>query len=134
MRTRGGQSEIPGAQIPDESRHEQGEDHGESGLAADLQNQFDRQQGDDGESDEAAGGEHAEEIPEAGPDHGDVRLKRVSVNDRGHGVRGIVEAVDELEAEGDQQGDPQKQVGEKRLTVNRRQDRAAGWSRRRQRR
>ena len=49
--TGSGQAEVPCAQIPDDRGDEQGEDHGESGLAAHLQNQFDRQQRDDGKRD-----------------------------------------------------------------------------------
>src|SRR5271157_232569 len=103
MRTGGGQAEPPGAEVPNDGGYEQGEDHGESGLATYLQNQFDGEQGDDGEGHESAGGEHAEEIPEARPDDGNVRLERVSVDDRGHGVGGVVESVDEFEAERHQQ-------------------------------
>ena len=116
--TGGRQAEIPGAEVPDDGGDEQGEDHGESGFAADLQDQFDRQQRDDGEGDQAAGGEHAEEIPEAGPNDGDVRLERVRVDDRGHGVGGVVESVDELETERDQQGDAQQHEGQNRLIVH----------------
>ena len=118
MRTGGGQAEPPGAEVPDDGGDQQGEDHGESGFAADLQNQFDRQQRDDGEGYQAAGGQHAEEIPEAGPDHGDVRLERVGVDDRGHGVGGVVESVDELEAESDQQRDPEKHEGQDGFVVH----------------
>jgi hypothetical protein len=35
----------------------------------------------------------------------------MGIDDRGHGVGGVVEAVDKLEAEGDQQGQGQQQIG-----------------------
>ena len=37
--------------------------------------------------------------------------QRVRVDDRGHGVGGVVEAVDKLKAQGDEQGDSQQQIG-----------------------
>ena len=43
------QPEPPRAQVPDDGGDEQREDHGESGAAADLQDQLDRQQRDDAE-------------------------------------------------------------------------------------
>ena len=49
---------------------------------------------------------------DAGPDDGDVGLERVGVDDGGDGVGGVVEAVDELEAESDEQGDAEENVGE----------------------
>ena len=45
----GRQPEPPCAQVPYDGGDQQGEDHGVTGAGADLQNQFDRQQGDDGE-------------------------------------------------------------------------------------
>ena len=45
-----------------------------------------------------------------GPHDGDVWLERVGIDDRGHGVRGVVEAVDELESECDQQSDDQQHI------------------------
>ncbi len=42
-------------------------------LRADLQDQFDRQQRDDAERDRAARQQHAEEVEEARPHHGEFR-------------------------------------------------------------
>ena len=64
------QADRPGAQIPDDRRDQQREDHGIAGAAADLQDQFHRQQGDDAKGDRPAGGQHAEEVERARPDHG----------------------------------------------------------------
>ena len=88
------------------------EDHREAGASADLQNQFHRQQRDDAEGDRAAGREHAEEIPHAGPDHSDVRLHGVRVDDGGDGIGGIVEAVHKFESEGGEQRDAEQSVGQ----------------------
>ena len=78
-------------------------------LAADLQDQLDGKQRNDAEGDRARGGENAGEVAHAGPDHRDVRRQRARVDDGRHGVRGIVEAVDEFEAERDQQRDEEEQ-------------------------
>ena len=51
------------------------------------------------------------QVADSRPDHGDIGLQRVGVDDRGHGVGRVVEAVDELEAERDQQGQGQQQIG-----------------------
>ena len=49
--------------------------------------------------------QHAEEIEAARPDDRDLGRHRVGVDDRRDGIGGVVEAVDELEAERDQQRD-----------------------------
>ena len=54
------------------------------------------------------GEQHAEEIEEARPDHGEFGRQRVGVDDGRDRVGGVVEAVDELEAERDQQRDEQQ--------------------------
>ena len=56
--------------------------------------------------------EHADEVQEAGVDDGDVGLEGVGVDDGGDGVGGVVEAVDELEAEGDEESDAEQDEGE----------------------
>ena len=53
---------APGAQVPDDRRDQQGEDHGIAGTASDLQDQLDWQQGHDREGDRAAGCQHAEKV------------------------------------------------------------------------
>ena len=106
-----GKPEPPGAQVPDDGGDQQREDHGEAGAGADLQNQLDRQQRDDGEGHRAGGDEHAGQVAQARPDHGDIRIERMGVDDRGDGVGGVVEAVDELEAQRDQQGQRQQHIG-----------------------
>ena len=45
---------------------------------------------------------NAEQVEAARPDHGDLRRQRVGVDDGRDRVGGVVEAVDELEAERDQ--------------------------------
>ena len=106
-----GKPEPPGAEIPDDRRDQQREDHGEAGAAADLQDQLDRQQRDDAERDRAAREQHAEEVEHARPDDREVRRQRVRVDDSGDGIGGVVEAIDELEAERDQQRDTSRMYG-----------------------
>ena len=112
VRARGRQAELPGAQVPDDRRDQQREHHREAGAAADLQDQFDRQQRDDAERHRAAGDQHAEEIEEARPDHGECGGQRMGVDHGRHRVGGIMKAVDEFEAERDQQRDQQQQIGQ----------------------
>ncbi len=50
---------------------------------------------------------HSEEIPEAGPDHRDVRFQRVRVDHRGDSIRGVVKSVYKFEPEGYEQCDSQ---------------------------
>jgi len=49
-------------------------------------------------------------LPQAGPDHSDVWIERVGIDDRGNGVCGVMESVYKLEPEGDEQRHPKKQV------------------------
>ncbi len=67
-----------------------------------CKNQFDREQGDDAESDRAGGGYDAGEIPEAGPYYRDLRVQGVRVDHRGDCVGGVVETVYEFKSERDE--------------------------------
>ena len=120
VRAGGRQAEPPGAEVPDDRRDQQREHHGEAGARADLQDQLDRQQRDDAEGDRAGRGEHAEQVPAARPDDGDLRLERVGVDDGRHRVGGVVEAVDELEAERDQHRHAEQQERQDRRRRRRR--------------
>ena len=111
VRAGGGKAAPPGGEVPEDGGDQQREDHGEAGALADLEDELDRQQGDDGEGDGAGAEQHADEVHDAGVDDGDVGLERVGVDAGGDGVGGVVEAVDELEAEGDEQGDAEQNVG-----------------------
>ena len=75
-----------------------------------MQDQLDRQERDDAECDRAARGDDAEEIEKTGPDDGDRRRQRVCIDHRGDGIGGVMEAIDELEAERDQQSDEQQKI------------------------
>ena len=97
--TGGWKSKIPGAQVPDDRGDEQSEDHREAGGGADVDHQFDGQEGEDAEGDGAGGSEHADEVPQTGPDNGDVGLKRVGVDHGGDGVGCVVKTVDEFKAQ-----------------------------------
>jgi hypothetical protein len=56
----------------------------------------------------APGEQHAEEIEEARPHHGEFGRQRVGVDHGRDRIGGVVEAVDELEAERDQERDEQQ--------------------------
>ena len=58
----GGQTAPPGGEVPEDGGDEQREDHGEAGAFADLEDELDGQQRDDGEGDGAGAGEHADEV------------------------------------------------------------------------
>ena len=58
--------------------------------------------------------QHAEEVEEARPHHGEFRRQRVGIDHGCDRVGGVVEAVDELEAERDQERDEQQQEGQDR--------------------
>jgi hypothetical protein len=51
--------------------------------------------------------EHADEVPQVGPPHCLRGFQGIRVDDGGDRVRGIVEAVDELEAQCQEQGQTQ---------------------------
>jgi hypothetical protein len=71
-------------------------------FASDLQNQFHGQKGDDAEGNGSAGENNADKVPHAGPNHGYVRLQGVCVDNSGHSVGRVVEAVHELKSQSDQ--------------------------------
>ena len=110
MRARCGQAEIPGPEIPDDRRHQQREHHGEAGAAPTCRINSTGSSEMMPNATAPLDDDDAEEIEEAGPDHGDRRRQRVCVDHRGDGIGGVVEAVDELEAERDQQSDEQKKI------------------------
>ena len=109
VRARGRQAEPPGAEVPDDRRDQQREHHRVAGAGADLQDEFDRQQRNDAEGHRAGRGQDAEQVEAARPDHRDLRLQRVGVDDGRHRVGGVVEAVDEFEAERDQHRQAEQQ-------------------------
>ncbi len=103
VRRTGWQAQGPGAEVPDNGGDQQSEDHGEPGAAPDLEDQLDRQQADNGKRDGAGRGQHAEEVQQAGIDHGDLRLQAMRIDDCRDSIGGVVEAIDELEPQRDQQ-------------------------------
>ena len=103
VRARSGNAHPPSAQVPDDRGNEQREHHRVACGGADLKNELDRQQRDDAEGHRAGRSEHAEEVPAPRPHDRDLRRQGVGVDDRGDRVGGVVEAVDEFEAERDQQ-------------------------------
>ena len=81
-------------------------------LRADLQDQFDRQQRDDAEGDRAGRNQHAEKIEAARPDHRDRRRQGMRVDHGRDRIGGIVEAVDELEAQRDHEREAEQDEGQ----------------------
>ena len=70
VRTRGRQPEVPGADIPKDGGDQESKNHCKARPAAHLQDQFHRQQSDDGECDQAAGKHDTNEVAKARPRHG----------------------------------------------------------------
>jgi len=103
MRTGGRQPKPPRSQVPQNGGDQQCKDHGKAGSGADLKNQIHRQKRENSEGHRPRRSEHSSQIEEARQDHRNVGFQRVGINDRGHGVGCIVEAVDELEAKRNQQ-------------------------------
>ena len=60
----------------------------------------------------AGGGEHADEVPDARPDHGGGGLEGVRVDDGGHGIGRVVEAVDKLKTKGEAHGEGEQKIGQ----------------------
>jgi len=106
----GGQAAPPGGEVPEDGGDQEGEDHGEACAFADLEDELDGQQRDDGEGHGAGAEEDSGEVHDAGVDDGYVGLERVGVDAGGDGVGCVVEAVDELEAERDEQGETEQDV------------------------
>src|SRR5919204_2943746 len=87
--------------------------HAGAGTAAHLQDQLYGQQGNYAERDGAARQQNAEKIKKAGPNDSELCRQGVRIDDRCDRVCRVVKAVDELEAEGDQQCDKEQQVWQK---------------------
>jgi len=104
-----GSPKTPGAEIPDDRRDKQGEDHRESGrpiphgsrvLPASRFTML--------KADGARREQHAEEIEESRPDHGGYGREGVGVDDRGDGVGCVVESVDEFETRASSRVSPKR--------------------------
>ena len=104
VRARRRQAEVPGAEIPDDRRRSAARRPSRNPAALPT-----CRISSTGSSETMPNAtapletQDADEVPDARPDDGDVRIQRVRVDHRRHGVGGVVEAVDELEAERDQQ-------------------------------
>ena len=97
-----GMPSKPRSEIPDDCGDQQSEHHRIAGARADLQNELDRQERDDAEGDGAARGKHAEQVPASRPDDRDLRREGMGIDDGRDGVGGVMETIDEFEAERDQ--------------------------------
>ena len=117
VRTGRRQAKIPRAEVPDNGRKKQGKHHRKPARGADIDHEIDRQQGHDPKGHRSRGSQHSDEVPHAGPDHGDHGPERVRVDNGRNRVCGIVKTVDEFETEGEAEGRDEKEPGE------------SGWSR-----
>ena len=86
-----------------------GENHRVACAAAYLQDQFHGQQGNNAVSHRAGRRQHAQQVEQPGPDHREIGRQAVSIDDGGNRVGGVVKAVHELEAQGNQQRQAQQQ-------------------------
>ncbi len=114
MRAGGRQSVPPGTQVPEDGRNQQGEDHGESGARSYLEDQLDWKERDHGKGDRSGRQQHPDQVPHAGPHHGNMRFERVGVDHGSHRIGSVVEPVDELKPQRDQQRDTEQGVGHHR--------------------
>jgi hypothetical protein len=92
----------------------QGKDHREACAAADLENELHGQQRYDAEGDRAGRKQNSEKIEKARPHDRYMRRQRSRIDHGRDGIGGIVKSVDELEAERNEQGDEQQDIGDKR--------------------
>ena len=99
------QSVVPSQDIPEDRAQQAGQDHVEvDGLQPD--HSFAHGSGNGGSE-----GKGRNEIEESCPENGDTRRQHAGGNHRGDGVRRIVEAVEEIEAESDSHDDDCKCKG-----------------------
>ncbi|MCY1441736.1 hypothetical protein D9M71_580680 [compost metagenome] len=101
----GGDTEVPGAQVPGDGCGEQREHHGQSVTGVHIDQQFYRQQVDDGIRHADPAQQHAEEVEHTGEEHRQVRRHGFGVDNGRHRVSGVMKAVDELEGEDKGQGE-----------------------------
>src|SRR5208337_2387507 len=102
---RGGSRKAPppGKEVPDDGAEESGDDdilgnkiNADHAAADSLGHGGSEQKGSD-------------EVKEGGPDHGQPGRKDAGGNDGGDAVGGVVESIEEVEGQGDQEGDDQEQ-------------------------
>lgn len=107
VRAGGRDAEVPGAEVPGDGGGEQGEDHRQAMAGVHVDQQLHRQQVNDGVGHADTAEQHAEEVEHTGEHHRPVGGHRFGVDDGGHRVGSVVEAVDELEGEDEGQGQHQ---------------------------
>ncbi|KAG1440604.1 hypothetical protein G6F57_018967 [Rhizopus arrhizus] len=86
VRAGGGDAEIPGAQVPGDGGGQHGEHHGQPAARIHVDQQFHRQQVDDGVGHAHTAQQHAQEVEDARQHHRQMRRHGLGVDDRGHGV------------------------------------------------
>ena len=99
-----GKPEPERDQVPDDRAHQPGEDHAndEHVLLHDILG--------DRVGDMRAEDEERDEVEDRGPQHSDARAQHARRHDGGDGVGGVVEAVDEVEAERDDHDGDENEV------------------------
>ncbi len=126
VRARGRQAQVPRADVPEDGRDKQREDHREAGARAGMNDEVLRQERHDlvghGARDATDANQcvkrtddadRAEQVPDAGPDDGDNRLQRVGIDDGRDSVGRVVEAIDEFKADRQGQGKSRKNAAPK---------------------
>ena len=109
-----GKSEIPRADIPKDRRDEERKDHGKSGRRSDMNHEFRGQEIHDTEGHGTCRGEHPEKVKESRPDHRRNSGEGVRINHGGHRIGRVVEAVDELKAQREDQGQQEQRQRSRR--------------------
>ncbi|MNS60126.1 hypothetical protein D3C72_931070 [compost metagenome] len=107
MRAGGGDTEVPGAQVPGDGRSQQREDHGQAVSGVHIDQQLYRQQVHDGIGHPDTAEQNAKEVEHAGEEHGEVRRHGFGIDDGSYRVGGVMKAIDELEGEHEGQGEQQ---------------------------
>ncbi|MNC46202.1 hypothetical protein D3C75_952090 [compost metagenome] len=107
VRAGGGDTEVPGAQVPGDGRSQQREDHGQAVAGVHIDQQLYRQQVHDGIGHPYTAEQNAKEVEHAGEEHGEVRRHGFGIDDGSYRVGGVMKAIDELEGEYEGQGEQQ---------------------------
>ena len=81
-----------------------------AGAASDTENQLDRQERNHSEGNRARGSEHADKVPSARPNHRNVRLKGMCINNGCDGICGVVKAIHEFKSQSYNKGNPEQHV------------------------
>ncbi|MNZ37948.1 hypothetical protein D3C78_554090 [compost metagenome] len=98
-------TEVPGAQVPGDGRSQQREHHRQPVAGVHIDQQFYRQQMDDGIRHADTAQQHAKKVEYTGKEYRQVGRHGFGVDNSGYRVSGVMKAVDELEGEDKGQGE-----------------------------